>query len=104
MEIIVVTSIVVLLVGGAIGSYELMMKRAKDRVQTKNIRLIREAIYEYYLDNGAYPDSLDILTPAGGPGKGYLRTVPVNPYTNQADWIIINPPSETTKVFDISAP
>jgi len=104
MEIMVVTVIITVLIGGAIGGYDLMIERAKRNAQTKNIRLIQEAIYEYYLDHGVYPDSLEILTPSGGGGKGYLRTVPVNPYSKSADWVIVHPDGMTTKVFDVTAP
>lgn len=101
MEAVIVTGVMVVLVGGAVVSYDRMVHRAQARVEKQNQELIRKAIYEFYVDRGRYPENLNELTP-GGDGRGYLVKVPVNPRTGSPDWILVKPQGATTGVFDVA--
>ena len=48
---------------------------------------MNDAIDQYYADRGQYPATIDALV-----SEGYMRKVPVDPITNQADWQTV--PSE----------
>ena len=41
----------------------------------------RDLIDQYYADKGKYPESLQALV-----DDGYLRALPVDPFTNGQDW------------------
>lgn len=101
MESMVVIGVMVILVGGAMVSYNRVVRKAEIRVGKQNRELIRNAIYEFYLDRGRYPESLEELTPKGD-GRGYFFKVPVNPVTGNPDWVVLHPQGATVGVFDVS--
>jgi general secretion pathway protein G len=103
MEFIIVSSIVVILTGAAVASYDTYLLKARARIYKSNRKVIREAIFDYYTDKTAYPDSLEKLTePVGDTGRGYLHVVPENPFEGGPVWTEISHPDGVTPgVYDI---
>lgn len=99
IELIVVMTIIALLLTLAMPRYFLALERGKMQVQQQNIALLRDAIDKYYGDNARYPDQLtDLVT------KRYLRSIPIDPITEAADWQVIQPPeSDLGGVFDVQS-
>jgi general secretion pathway protein G len=65
-----------------------------------NLAQIREALDRYFGDRGTYPDRLEDLVE-----RRYLRAVPLNPYTEAADWKLIAPTSgQKGRVYDVADP
>ena len=55
--------------------------QSKEGVLRQDLFLFRDTIDQYYIDKGKYPASLDALVE-----DGYLRKIPIDPVTQQADW------------------
>lgn len=82
-----VLAIVALLLSIAAPRYFGSLERSKEAVLKENLFLLREAIDQYYADRGRYPPSLEDLVEAR-----YLRRIPLDPVTGQADtWIVLAP-------------
>jgi general secretion pathway protein G len=100
IELVVVLAVLGLLLSIALPRYLDSLDRGREHVLAHNLAQMREAIDRYYGDRGAYPDSLADLV-----DKRYLRAVPVNPFTEVADWQTIVPPSgQKGRVYDVAAP
>lgn len=99
IELVVVISIIGLLLSLAAPRYFASIERGKESVQQQNIYSLRDAIDKFFGDNGRYPETLEELV-----SKRYLRAMPVDPFTQQTDWIAVPPPDETmTGVYDIKS-
>src|SRR5579863_1568487 len=81
IELMIVITIILVLVGMAVGRYEKSVMRSREAVLAHNLHVIRDAIDNYTLDKQAAPQSLDDIVQAG-----YLREVPTDPMTQQKDW------------------
>lgn len=79
----IVISIIIILVGMAAGIYTRTVQHARESVLKKDLQTMREAIDNYTLDKQQAPQSLQDLVDAG-----YLRQVPVDPVTQQNDWVL----------------
>jgi general secretion pathway protein G len=100
IEMVVVLAVLGLLLSIAIPRYLDSLDRGREHVLAHNLAQMREAIDRYYGDRGAYPDSLTDLV-----DKRYLRAIPINPFTEAADWQTIVPPSgQKGRVYDVAAP
>ena len=84
IEMMIVMSIIVILIGIAIPFYQKSLIRAKETVLHSNLVAMRSAIDEYSYDKQKAPQSLQDLVTAG-----YLREVPKDPVANSTDWKII---------------
>ena len=82
IELIVVVSIVGILAAIAIPAMRQAPVRAKEAALKENLFTLRNVIDQYYADHAAYPQSLEDLV-----SEGYLRVVPIDPVTEQRDWI-----------------
>jgi general secretion pathway protein G len=84
IELMIVMSIIVILIGVAIPFYQKSITRAKETVLRSNIQAMRNAIDEYTYDKQKAPQSLqDLVT------DGYLREVPKDPVLgNNTGWKI----------------
>lgn len=82
LELIVVISIILILVSIAIPNYVQSMRRAREAVLRQDLFSLRVSIDQYTLDKQQAPQSLDDLVSAG-----YLRSVPKDPITNEANWV-----------------
>jgi general secretion pathway protein G len=81
IELMIVITIILILVGMAVGRYEKSVLRSREAVLAHNLHVLRDAIDNYTLDKQSAPQSLDDLVQAG-----YLREVPTDPMTRQKDW------------------
>ena len=98
IEIVVVMAIIGLLLTLAVPRYMHSIERGKEQVRRQNLAVMRNAIDQYYGDNGQYPDTLDELV-----AKHYLRAVPVDPVTeSDATWVAVpHPDGKTPGVYDV---
>lgn len=88
IEMLVVLAIVATLLTLALPRYFGSVDRAKESVLKENLHIIRETISKFYGDQGRYPNDLSELVE-----KRYLRTVPVDPVTeNNQSWVTVAPP------------
>ena len=83
IEIMIVMAIISILVAIAAPMYQKSVVRAKESVLKQNLFSIRQVIDEYTYDKAKAPQSLQDLVSAG-----YLRQIPVDPITGQADWTV----------------
>ncbi len=83
IELLIVISIIFILVGMAIGRYDLAVQRAKEAALKTDLQTMRNAIDNFTMDKMAAPQSLDDLKSAG-----YLREIPADPITLQKDWVL----------------
>lgn len=100
IELLVVMAIIAMLLSLAAPRYFNSMDKAKETVLRENLAMTRQVLDKYFGDNGKYPDALDDLI-----AKKYLRSLPVDPFTDSTStWTIISPDvSEKGKVFDIKS-
>jgi len=97
VEVMVVLAIVALLLTIALPRYFSGLDRAKEAILLQDLVTMRDAIDHYHSDKGHYPYSLDTLVT-----EKYLRSIPVDPITEQADsWIIVPVPDYSIGVYDI---
>ncbi len=95
IEVLIVMVILGILVTIIIPSYRHSAVRAKEAVLKENLFQIRDAINKYYYDKKKYPTSLKDLV-----ASRYLRDLPVDPITNQADWKLIHLEPAEDEDFD----
>src|ERR1035441_5400173 len=102
MELTVVIAIITILLGLAAGRYQRSLLRSREAVLHQDLRVMRDAIQQYTLDKEAAPQSLTDLKDAG-----YLPQVPVDPITQQRDWvtvsedILLSPEQTTVGISDV---
>jgi len=84
LELMVVITIILILLALAAGRYEMSIISAKEAVLKEDLFVMRQAIQQYTIDKLQGPQSLDDLVAAG-----YLREIPVDPFTKQKDWQVV---------------
>jgi general secretion pathway protein G len=90
-------AIVAMLLTLAVPRYFGSLDTGRKQVQAQNITAVRDAIDKFYGDSGRYPETLAELV-----DKRYLRALPVDPVTEQVDWVIVAPADATQGgVYDI---
>lgn len=91
IELLIVMAIIGILVSMAVPIYQKSVIRAKESVLKQNLFTLRSVIDNYTYDKSRAPQSLqDLVT------EGYLRQVPVDPMTSEADWVVIMEDSVTS--------
>ncbi len=103
IELMIVLSIMGILITIAQPDLRKSIIRARETVLKEDLYQIRDAIDQYYTDNGKYPSALtDLVNPLERP-KSYLRDIPKDPFTGAADWITVAPQGseEEGGVFDV---
>ena len=80
IELMIVMSLIVILASIGLTIYTSSVIRAKESVLKEDLFRMRDAIDQYYADKGKYPVTLDSLV-----SEKYLRSIPVDPFTNSAD-------------------
>ncbi|MBS1833817.1 MAG: type II secretion system protein [Acidobacteria bacterium] len=85
IEIMIVMTIILIIVGIAVPMYQKSLVRAKEAVLKNNLFTLRTVIDEYTYDKQKAPQSLnDLVT------EQYLRTIPIDPMTGNADsWQVV---------------
>jgi general secretion pathway protein G len=85
VEMMIVMAIIAVLMSIAVPIYTRSITRSKESVLKNNLFTLRTVIDEYTYDKQKAPQSLNDLV-----SDGYLRIVPVDPMTGNADsWKII---------------
>ena len=80
IELLVVVSLIVILSTMGMAQYRASVIHANEAVLKEDLFGFRNAIDQYYADKGQYPGTLDALV-----SDGYLRKIPVDPFTRSAD-------------------
>ena len=102
LELMIVMTIIVILIGIAAVKYEKVVQHAKEATLRTDLKTMRDAIDNYTLDKQAAPQSVDDLQQAG-----YLRADPVDPMTEAKDWVpqfdsvVLSPDQTTTGMVDV---
>jgi general secretion pathway protein G len=103
IELMIVMAIIAVLMAVALPIYTRSIIRAKESVLKNNLFTMRTVIDEYTYDKQKAPQTLQDLV-----SDGYLRQVPVDPITGNADsWrLIMEDPSNTVNqtqpgIFDV---
>lgn len=81
IELIIVITIIGILAAISIPAMRQAPIRAKEAALKENLFTLRNVIDQYYADHGQYPQSLEDLV-----SEGYLRRIPVDPMTGEAEW------------------
>ena len=79
LELMTIVTILGILVTLALPSYRSSVIKAREAVLTRDLFTIRDLLDQHRADKGRYPGSLKELTTVG-----YLRAVPVDPFTKSA--------------------
>ena len=81
IELMIVITIILILIGMALPRYDKAVQRAREAVLKYDLRTMREIIDQYTVDKETAPQSVEDLYRAG-----YLREVPVDPMTRTKEW------------------
>ncbi len=104
IELMIVVSIIMILIGIAAGMYQRSVVRAKEATLRSDLSVMRQAIDHYTLDKEAAPQALEDLV---NPQSQYLREVPTDPMTNAKDWrvefgdTVLSPDQSATGIVDV---
>jgi general secretion pathway protein G len=101
LEIMIVMAIMGILITIAQPSLKQSITRAKEAVLREDLFQIRDALDQYYADNGKYPAQLTDLINESEKSKSYLRGIPKDPFTGAEDWITIALENEEGGIFDV---
>lgn len=86
IELLIVTSIVVILASMGMVQYRNSVVRAREAVLKEDLFRMRDAIDQYFADKQKYPSALGDLV-----SDGYLREVPTDPMTQSKEtWVPVN--------------
>jgi general secretion pathway protein G len=102
LELITVVALIGILVSIALPNYRVAIVQSREAVLKEDLYRFRDLIDQYYADKGEYPASLEALVE-----DGYLRKMPLDPLTGQADWEAVpaeadpDNPTETPGVYDV---
>ncbi len=82
VELMMVVTIAGILVTLAQPSFQRSIVKAREAALKQSLYTMRDVIDQYRADHGVYPETLSALKEAG-----YLRSIPVDPFTkSQATW------------------
>jgi general secretion pathway protein G len=102
IELMIVITIILILIGMAAGRYDKSVQRAREATLKQDLQVMRQSIDNYTLDKQAAPQSLEDLVQAS-----YLRQVPVDPITQAKDWVpqfdsvVLSPDQAGTGLVDV---
>lgn len=83
IEMMIVISLMLILISVAVPVYNRSILRTRESVLKQDLFNMRNVIDQYKLDKQKAPQTLDDLVSAG-----YFRKIPIDPFTNQADWVV----------------
>ncbi len=102
IELMIVLAIMGVLITLAQPNLKNSIIRAREAVLREDLFQMRDAIDQYYADNGKYPSVLSDLINPQERSRSYLREIPKDPFTGASDWITVAPEgSEEGGVFDV---
>jgi general secretion pathway protein G len=102
LELMVVITIIMILLGIAAGRYQRSVTRSKEAVMRQDLFTMRQAIDQFTLDKQRAPTSLEELVSAE-----YLRSIPRDPMTLKQDWrtvsedVVLSPDQNGTGITDV---
>jgi|SRR5258708_38949790 len=102
LELMIVISIIFILLGMAIGKYDIAVQHAREAALKTDLQTMRSAIDNYTMDRMSGPQSLDDLK-----REGYLREIPTDPITQTKDWdlrfedVALSPTQSGTGITDV---
>jgi len=104
IELMIVMSVIVVLLSIAAPMYRTSIIRSKEAVLRDDLFTMRSLIDQYTVDKQAAPQSLQDLV-----SEGYLRTVPVDPFTgSNQTWeeifendVLMNPDQTAPGITDV---
>jgi len=80
LELLIVVALIGILASLVVPQFKKTPDKAREAVLKEDLFTLRDVIDQYFADKGKYPASLETLVE-----EGYLRKVPVDPFTNSAD-------------------
>jgi general secretion pathway protein G len=83
LELMIVISIIIILAAVTLPQYQRTIMHTRETVLRNDLRTMRSLIDQFSADKGRLPQSIDDLV-----SEGYMREVPVDPFTGQKDWAI----------------
>jgi general secretion pathway protein G len=83
LELMIVISIIVVLAAITLPQYQKTIMHTRETVLRDDLFKMRSLIDQFGADKGRLPQSLDELV-----SEGYMRDVPIDPFTSQKDWAI----------------
>jgi general secretion pathway protein G len=83
LELMIVISIIIILAAVTLPQYQRTIRHTREAVLKDDLRKMRSMIDQFAADKGRLPQSLEDLS-----SEGYMRDVPVDPFTGQRDWAI----------------
>lgn len=100
IELLVVLAVIATLLTIAAPRYFRSLEHSKEVALKHSLAVMRDAIDKFYGDQGVYPESLETLVE-----KRYLRSIPVDPITeNATSWQVIAPVEQDKgKVYDVKS-
>jgi general secretion pathway protein G len=103
IELMIVVAIMGILITIAAPNLKVSLIRAREAVLKEDLFQMREAIDQYYADNGKYPPTLKDLINTQERTRSYLRDIPKDPFTGADDWITVAPEGADAEggVFDV---
>ena len=83
LELVIVITIIIVLLLAVAPMYNRSVDAAREATLRADLIEMRKTIDRYTADKGEMPPSLQSLVEAG-----YLREIPIDPMTDQADWYV----------------
>src|SRR5215211_2371439 len=83
LELMIVISIIIILAAITLPQYQKTIMHTRETVLRDDLRKMRSLIDQFAADKGRLPQSLDEIV-----SEGYMREVPVDPFTGQKDWAL----------------
>lgn len=83
LELMIVITIIIILAAITLPQYQRTITHTRETVLKDDLFKMRSLIDQFAADKGRLPQSLDELV-----SEGYMREVPVDPFTGQKDWAI----------------
>ena len=104
IELVTVIALIGILAAIALPNYRVAILQSKEAVLKEDLYRLRDLIDQYYLDKGQYPATLEALV-----DDGYLRQLPKDPITQDADWTPVfqepdpDRPGEPPGIYDVKS-
>jgi general secretion pathway protein G len=101
IELMIVLAVLGILVAIAQPNLKRSIVRAREAVLREDLFQMREALDQYYADNAKYPAQLEDLVGKSDRSRSYLRELPKDPFTGEANWITVNLDGDDGGIFDV---
>lgn len=84
LELMIVITIIIILAAVVLPQYQKTIMHTREAVLRDDLYKLRTLLDQYAADKQKLPQSLDDLV-----SEGYMRELPKDPMTGQADWTVI---------------